>query len=88
MHLYGSVVKDNQAIPDAVTLVMDLKVNDNGILFIAASYTEDFDEIEPGCTIPFRSWGYFCARSGADDVETAYNYLLGMDEFSGQSIRE
>lgn len=87
MHLFGTVVNaDGSSSDDVVTLITDMHENANGLIFTASSYHEDYSNIEVGLTIPFRAQNYFCAKSGLDNNDTAYSYLLTMTEFSGNSF--
>lgn len=87
MHLIGKFTDIDGVIMDGVTTIITaLKNNENGMIFTASSYIDNWDDIDPGCTIPFRSWDYFCPSSGDKSIETSYAYLLTLDEFSESSI--
>ncbi|HEN5180798.1 TPA: hypothetical protein U6I94_001230 [Klebsiella pneumoniae] len=87
MYIFGKLKKIDGTLVDGVTTVISaMRENENGIIFTASSYLDNWDDIDPGCTIPFRSWDYFCPSSGDKSIETSYAYLLTLDEFSESSI--
>lgn len=87
MYLFGKVVSnDGSSSDDVVTLITDIHENENGLIFTASSYHDKYGDITVGLTIPFWAQNYFCPTSGKDSIETAYTYLLTLDEFSESSI--
>ncbi|WP_257331168.1 hypothetical protein [Raoultella planticola] len=87
MYIQGAIRDaEGVTVASAVTLVSIITVNENGIIFTASSYREPYGDISAGLTVPFRAWNYFCQTSGENTDETAYRYLLTMDEFSENNI--
>lgn len=89
MYIFGKLKKIDGTLVDGVTTVISaMRENENGIIFTASSYLDNWDDIDPGCTIPFRSWDYFCPSSGDKSIETAYAYLLTLKEFMESKLKE
>lgn len=87
MYIFGKLKKIDGTLVDGVTTVISaMRENENGIIFTASSYLDEYENIVIGVTVPFRAWDYFCSGKDQEKEKCAYQYLMTQEEFESSSL--
>ncbi len=84
MYIFGKFKNvDGTSVDGVTTIISSISENENGLIFTASSYFDEYQHISVGMTVPFRAWNYFCSFNEEENETRAYNYLMTQEEFSG-----